>query len=31
MNDRGILYAPRLGVAYQFDSKTVVRAARRIL
>ena len=26
MADRGILYAPRLGVAYQIGSKTVVRA-----
>jgi hypothetical protein len=26
MDDRGILYAPRLGVAYQLDTKTVVRA-----
>jgi Carboxypeptidase regulatory-like domain/TonB-dependent Receptor Plug Domain len=26
MADRGILYAPRLGIAYQLDSKTVVRA-----
>src|SRR5262249_9669852 len=26
MDDRGIQYAPRLGVAYQLDTKTVVRA-----
>ncbi|MDE3164228.1 MAG: hypothetical protein KGN36_00335, partial [Acidobacteriota bacterium] len=26
MNDRGIMYAPRLGIAYQIDEKTVVRA-----
>lgn len=26
MADRGIQYAPRLGIAYQFNSKTVVRA-----
>ncbi len=25
MDDRGILYAPRVGIAYQVDSKTVVR------
>ncbi len=26
MQDRGIQYAPRVGIAYQFDSKTVIRA-----
>lgn len=26
MNDRGLQYAPRLGIAYQIDTKTVVRA-----
>ena len=26
MNDRGILYAPRLGIAYQIEPKTVMRA-----
>nr|AUN35917.1 Oar protein [uncultured bacterium] len=26
MNDRGIMYAPRVGIAYQISTKTVVRA-----